>query len=291
MCAPALSFEFFPPKNDAQKRRFWRSYGALEAVGPKYVSVTWGALGAECEPSLELLESLCAETSIPVVAHLACSGMSQQQASDTLDRLKALGVSRILALRGDSNAGGERRESCLRHATDLVQLIADRGDFDVSVAAYPETHLEAVSPREDIDWLARKAELGADSAITQFFFDTDRFLRWRDEVIARGIEINIVPGVLPIGDINKVCRFAADCGAAVPDELVRRFQQLDTPAARARLAIDVSAELCNRLQTEGIEQFHVYTLNRSSLAVGLAHALGVDLRSEQFALRQMRAAS
>jgi len=100
-----------------------------------------------------------------------------------------------------------------------------------------------------------------------------------------------VPGVLPIGDINKVCRFAADCGAAVPDELVRRFQQLDTPAARARLAIDVSAELCNRLQTEGIEQFHVYTLNRSSLAVGLAHALGVDLRGEQFALRQMRAAS
>jgi methylenetetrahydrofolate reductase (NADPH) len=291
MTAPALSFEFFPPKNDVQKRRFWRSYGALEALQPSQVSVTWGAMGAECGPSLELIESLCAETAIPVVAHLTCSGMTYERGNATLDRLKALGVSRILALRGDDQPAGEAADKsadksggpCMKHATDLVELITNRGDFEVSVAAYPETHPEALSATDDIQWLARKAELGADSAITQFFFDVDQFLRWRDRVASQGINITIVPGVLPVGDIDKVVRFAAACGAAVPDELVERFTQLAQPVDRARLAVDVAAELCQRLHAEGIEQFHVYTLNRSALSVGLAQALGVSPQLDHLA--------
>lgn len=283
MNTPALSFEFFPPKNDVQKRRLWRSYGALEVVNPCYVSVTWGALGADSAPSLDLLESLCNETSIPVVAHLACSGLSTDHAHTTLDRLKSLGVNRMLALRGDGGASGAGAPGDLLHATDLVDLIARRGDFDISVAAYPEVHPEAVSRADDIGWLSRKAELGADSAITQFFFDAERFLRWRDDVVKQGIEIDIVPGVLPVGDIDKVCRFAKDCGASVPQGLVSRFHALSAPADRAQLAIDVSAELCRRLHSEGIVQFHIYTLNRSALAVGLAQALGVEPQADHLA--------
>ncbi len=275
MSTPALSFEFFPPKNDVQKRRFWRSYGALEAVRPRYVSVTWGALGADSAPSLELLESLNAETSIPAVAHLACSGMTRAQAIRTLDQLASFGVSRILALRGDRDVSASAFAGGLAHATDLVELIAERGGFDISVAAYPEVHPESDDQSDDIAWLARKSELGADSAITQFFFDAEQFLRWRDRVTAGGVNLDIVPGVLPIEDIDKVCRFADVCGARVPDDLAARFRQLDSQADRARLAIDVSADLCRRLHTEGIEQFHIYTLNRSALAVGLAQALGV----------------
>ena len=276
MTAPNLSFEFFPPKSEGQQRQFWRTYGTLETLNPGFVSVTWGALGAESQPSLDLVGALTGETSVPVVAHLACSGMTEADAHRALDQLGAMGVTRILALRGDAHGadavGGPRR---LKHATDLMELIARRGDFAMSVSAYPEVHPESSSVDDDIEWLARKAELGATDAITQFFLDTDGFLRWRDAVNRRGVDLTIVPGILPIGDIDKVCRFAASCGANVPDTIIRRFADLDNPADKTRLAIDVATEMCTRLQSEGIEQFHIYTLNRSKLTFALAHALGV----------------
>ncbi len=276
MTAPNLSFEFFPPKTEAQQRQLWRTYGTLETLNPSFVSVTWGALGAESQPSLDLVGALTRETSIPVVAHLACSGMTEADAHRALDQLGAMGVKRILALRGDADsadAAGKPRQ--LRHATDLMELIARRGDFKMSVAAYPEVHPESDSVEDDIEWLARKAELGATDAVTQFFFDTDGFLRWRDAVTRRGVDLKIVPGILPIGDIEKVCRFASSCGANVPDAMIKRFHEVENHADRTRLAIDVAAEMCTRLHAEGIEQFHIYTLNRSGLTFALANALGV----------------
>lgn len=272
--APQLSFEFFPPKNTVQERRFWRSFGALELLCPSFVSVTWGALGVDAEPSMKLLESLTKDTSVPVVAHLACSGMNISSASAVLDKLSALGVTRLLALRGDApkNTGDT---SALRHATDLVQLAAAHGDFEISVAGYPEVHPESSNSLEDMHWLRRKAELGASKVVTQFFFDTDNFLRWRDEVAAQAPGLTVIPGILPIEDIDKVTRFAAVCGSHVPNDLVTRFTALKDASDRSSLAVEVAAKMCDRMQSEAVEQFHIYTLNRSTLPVRIASALGV----------------
>lgn len=275
MSVPRLSFEFFPPKNDVQQRRFWRSFGALEQLRPDFVSVTWGALGADSAPSLALLSALTSETSVPVMAHLACAGMSAAEAELALDRLHEMGVRRLLALRGDNPATPINETGVLSHATDLLRLAAARGDFDVCVAAYPEVHPESATRADDIKWLKRKAELGANGAITQFFFDTDAFLRWRDDVSELAPSLTLIPGILPIDDINKVCRFAEACGASVPRELRLGFARLDTAVEREALSVEIAVGIIERLQAEGLEQFHLYTLNRSALTLDIAASLGI----------------
>lgn len=286
MQTPKISFEFFPPKSAAQERRFWRTFGALEALEPEYVSVTWGALGAASAASLAVLEPLSRETRVPVAAHLTCAGQTSGELHDILDQLAALGISRIVALRGDPSAQREEaartRADTFGHATDLVELIALRGGFEISVSAYPETHPEAIDSGSDLHWLNRKFELGATRAITQFFFEAETFLRFRDRAVAEGIDGALVPGLLPVHDVDKVAGFARQCGASVPERLHERFSHAKTADERIEMAVDQCAGLCDELVREGVDELHLYTLNQSTLARRIVERIqgsGVGSRS------------
>lgn len=285
--SPRLSFEFFPPRSAAQSRRFWRTFGALEAFVPDHVSLTWGALGSDSTPSLALLEQLVPNTDIPVVAHLSCIGQTREELCVTLDRLEAIGVERVLALRGDIPDGATLDGDCFRHADELVALLAEeRPHLAVSVAAYPETHPDAASADSDLHWLRHKLERGAERAYTQFFFEPETFLRWRDRARAAGIEQPLIPGILPVHDMDKVQAFAAKCGSAVPPGLIERFERVSDPEGRERLAVEACIALCRALEREGVDEFHLYTLNRATLSraiaaelLGTAGAGGDDSRS------------
>ena len=280
--APRLSFEFFPPRGDAQSRRFWRTLGALEPLAPSYVSLTWGALGSDSGPSLETLALLDRDTDLDVAAHLSCIGQTAGELRATLDVLEGHGVSRIVALRGDVVDGATVAPTAFRHASELVRLIADeRPHLDVGVAAYPETHPEAADLDTDLHWLAHKLGEGADRAITQFFFEPETFLRWRERARAAGVDAPLVPGILPVHDIDRVTGFAAKCGARVPDALVARFSAERDAGARHALAVEQCVELCRALEREGVDEFHLYTLNRSELA----HPIAVELLGEGRARR------
>jgi len=273
MNAPRLSFEFFPPKSERQRARFWRAFGALEHLTPDFVSVTWGAQGSDSEASVALLEELVAETSVPVLAHLTCAGQTRIEVLRTLDRLEQLGISRILALRGD-DMPSYASPGTLRHATDLLEIIVERGGFQTSVSAYPEVHPEARSAADDLHWLRRKAELGATRAITQFFFEPEPFLRLRDALGDGAQKMALVPGILPVHDIDAVVSFAAKCGSRVPGWLRERFAGVDDAAIRRRIAVEQATALCEALVREGVEQLHLYTLNRAGLAGEVAQRLG-----------------
>jgi len=273
MNAPRLSFEFFPPRNERQRCRFWRAFGTLETLSPDYVSVTWGAQGSDSEASVALLEELVAETTVPVVAHLTCAGQTRDDVLLTLQRLEALGISRLLALRGD-DVSSHGAPGGLHHATDLLEIVAERGGFELNVSAYPEVHPEASSAADDLHWLCRKAELGATRAITQFFFDPAPFLRLRDALQGRGCDMALVPGILPVHDIDGVVAFAGKCGSEVPHRLRQRFAGTDDRAARHRIAVEEATTLCETLIGEGVEELHLYTLNRAGLSREVAERLG-----------------
>ena len=269
-----LSFEFFPPRSEAQSRRFWRTFGALESLGPDHVSLTWGALGSDSTASLELLALLVRDTAVPVTAHLSCIGQTVEELRATLDELEGLGVRRILALRGDAPDDMTLRPGSCRHASDLVALLADeRPHLDVGVAAYPETHPDARDPDDDLRRLRHKLERGAGRAYTQFFFEPEVFLRWRDRARAAGVEQPLVPGILPVHDIDKVRAFAGKCGASVPARLAARFERESDPDARRRLAVEECITLCRHLEREGVDEFHLYTLNQATLARPIAAEL------------------
>ena len=269
-----ISFEFFPPRSAAQTRRFWRSFGALEPLAPAHVSLTWGALGADSGPSLELLEVLVRETDIPITAHLSCIGRTKGQLRATLDTLESFGVGHVLALRGDAPADVELGRDALRYASELVTLLAEeRPHLEISVAGYPEAHPESRDAAADLHWLRHKLERGAARAVTQFFFEPEVYLRWRDRARASGIDKPLVPGILPVHDIDKVKGFAAKCGAAVPARLVERLARARDAESRRALAIEQCLELCRALEREGVDEFHLYTLNRAELA----HAVAAEL--------------
>jgi len=271
---PRLSFEFFPPRDEAQSRRFWRTVGALEPLAPSYVSLTWGALGSDSRASLDALALLDRDTSFEVAAHLSCIGQTADELRATLDTLEGLGISRIVALRGDAPDARAAAPDAFRHASELVSLIAtERPHLDISVAAYPETHPEAPSSDDDLHWLARKLERGASRAITQFFFEPETFLRWRDRAVRAGIDKPLVPGILPVHDIGRVQRFASRCGASVPPALIARFERAASEAERRSLAVEQCIELCRALGREGVEELHLYTLNQSSPTHAIASEL------------------
>ena len=271
---PLLSYEFFPPRSEAQSRRFWRTLGALEPLEPSYISLTWGALGSDSRASLDTLALLARDTTLDVAAHLSCIGQTLPELRATLDTLEGMGVRRIVALRGDAPAGALTAPSACRHASELVALIAEeRPHLDVSVAAYPETHPEAADEAEGLHWLGHKLDRGAARAITQFFFEPDTYLRWRDRARRAGIVKPLVPGILPVHDIDKVRAFAAKCGASVPDSTLERFDGRQDQASRRELAIEQCVELCQALMREGVEEFHLYTLNQSALSHAVASEL------------------
>jgi methylenetetrahydrofolate reductase (NADPH) len=276
-----VSFEFFPPADEAMERTLWASIERLAPLAPRFVSVTYGADGSTRDRTHRVVARVLRETRLTAAPHLTCVGAGRGEILDVARRYRELGIRHIVALRGDPPGGGRYvpRADGFAHAADLVAGLRGVADFEISVAAFPETHPEAASREADLDNLQRKLDAGAARAITQFFFDTDLYLRFRDDCAARGIRAPIVPGILPITRFPQLLRFAARCGATVPGWLVERFEGLeDDPQTRQMIAASVAIEQVARLRREGVDEFHFYTLNRAELAYAICHALGIRAR-------------
>lgn len=273
-----LSFEFFPPGDAEMEATLWRSVQRLAPLAPRFVSVTYGADGSTRTRTHQLVTRIQRETPLTGAAHLTCVGASRGEILDIARQYWDEGVRHIVALRGDPPQGVtcyEPRSDGFAYAADLVAGLKTVADFDVSVAAYPEVHPEAQSAQFDLDNLKRKLDAGATRAITQFFYDVDVFLRFRDRCAAVGICAPIVPGILPITRFPQVLRFAARCGASIPQWLAERFQGLDDDAETRRLiAASVAIEQVQTLERHGVRDFHFYTLNRAELTYAICHTLG-----------------
>jgi methylenetetrahydrofolate reductase (NADPH) len=275
-----VSFEFFPPKTDVMEERFWDSVHKLAPLNPRFVSVTYGAGGSTRERTLRMVSQVKSETGVDAAAHLTCVGASRSDVDQVVQSYRAAGITRIVALRGDPPEGAGQpftpHPEGYRSAAELVGGIKAIGDFDVSVAAYPEKHPQSPSWEADIDNLKRKLDAGADRAITQMFFDNTDYFRFVERARKSGIGAPIVPGIQPIHSFRQISGFAARCGASIPDWLAARFEGLeDDPETHALVAAAVAAEQVLELVDEGITEFHFYTLNRSTLVLALARLLGV----------------
>jgi methylenetetrahydrofolate reductase (NADPH) len=281
MANPAVSFEFFPPGDAAMSQQLWQAVLRLAPLRPNFVSITYGADGSTRTRTHEFVQRVLRETDLRVAPHLTCVGASRQQVLDIAEDYWAQGVRHLVALRGDppaASAGGGYRPhpQGFGFASDLVSGLLQIADFEVSVAAYPEGHPESGGVDADLENLRRKVDAGANRAITQFFFETDLFLRYRDRCAASGIQISIVPGILPITRFPQMLRFAARCGTTVPEWLRCRFDGLDDdPETRRMIAANVAIEQVQRLREHGVDEFHFYTLNRGELAYAICHALGL----------------
>jgi methylenetetrahydrofolate reductase (NADPH) len=276
---PAVSFEFFPPQSEQAEATLWQSVDRLKGLHPRFVSVTYGADGSTRERTHNAVARLLRETSLTTAPHLTCVGADRGEIDDIAREYWDMGVRHLVALRGDPPKGTERYEphaGGYAYASDLVAGLRNIADFEISVAAYPEVHPEARDADADLENLKRKLDAGATRAITQFFFDVDVFLHFRDRCAAAGIDSPIVPGILPITRFPQLEKFAAVCGASVPDWLRQWFKGLDDDAeTRQMIAASVAIDQVRRLQAEGVTEFHFYTLNRSELAFAICHALGV----------------
>jgi methylenetetrahydrofolate reductase (NADPH) len=280
----SLSFEFFPPNDAEMERTLWSSLQRLAPLAPRFVSVTYGADGSTRERTHNVVARILGETSLTPAPHLTCVGAAREEILEIARGYWKAGVRHIVALRGDPPATQGRytpQPGGFAYAADLVQGLKSVGDFDISVAAYPEVHPEAPNAVFDLDNLRAKIDAGASRAITQFFFDTDVYLRFRDQCAAARIDAQIVPGILPITRFPHMLKFAARCGASVPDWLRERFDGLDDDAETRRLiAASVAIEQVRRLQQHGVAEFHFYTLNRAELTYAICHALGCRPRAD-----------
>jgi methylenetetrahydrofolate reductase (NADPH) len=274
-----VSFEFFPPNDAAMEQTLWASIQRLAPLAPRFVSVTYGADGSTRERTHNVVTRILRETALTPAPHLTCVGAPRGEILDIARDYWDAGVRHIVALRGDApagQAGYTPHPDGFAYAVDLVKGLKTVGDFDISVAAYPEVHPEAPDARFDLDNLRAKLDAGASRAITQFFFDTDAYLRFRDQCAAAGITAPIVPGILPITRFPQMLRFAKRCGASVPEWLAHRFDGLDDdPETRRMIAASFAIEQVRRLQQHGVQEFHFYTLNRAELTYAICHALGV----------------
>jgi methylenetetrahydrofolate reductase (NADPH) len=275
----AVSFEFFPPKTEKMAETLWESIKTLAPLQPRFVSVTYGAGGSTRERTHATVERILDETVLTPAAHLTCVGATRDEIDAIARDYWGLGVRHIVALRGDPPDVGAKFEphpQGYANAAELVAGLKEIAPFDISVAGYPEIHPDSADRTTDIDNLKRKIDAGADRAITQFFFSADCFLRFRDAAAAAGIDVEIVPGILPVSNVATTRRFAQSCGACIPDWLDSMFEGLDDlPAARQLIAATVAAELCGQLYAGGVRHFHFYTLNRAELSYAICHLLGV----------------
>jgi len=274
-----VSFEFFPPGDAAMEETLWRSIGRLTPLQPRFVSVTYGADGSTRERTHQVVTRIGRETGLTAAPHLTCVGADRDSVLSIARGYWQEGIRNIVALRGDPPQGSEQyvpHPGGFANAGELVRGLRGVGDFDISVAAYPEKHPEARDAESDLVYLQQKLDAGANRAITQFFFDNDAYLRFRDRCAARGITAPLVPGILPITRMPQMLRFAARCGASVPRWLQERFAGLDEDADTRRL---ISAAFAigqvEQLVREGVHEFHFYTLNRADLTYAICHALGV----------------
>ena len=284
---PRISFEFFPPKTPEMEERLWAAIKRLEPLRPRFVSVTYGAGGSTRERTHSTVRRIRQETVLEPAAHLTCVSATREEIDAVARDYWEAGIRHIVALRGDppngpvgGGAGALGGYSAppggYPYAVDLVAGLKQVADFEISVAAYPETHPSARSPGQDLDNLKAKLDAGANRAITQFFFDADVFLRFRDRARAAGIEVPIVPGILPVTNFSQLKRMATACGASIPAWMGAHFDGLDDdPDTRRLVAASLTAEQCRRLQANGVPEFHFYTLNRADLLVAICHLLGV----------------
>ncbi len=275
---PALSFEFFPPRTEALEQQLWTCIRRLEPLAPRFVSVTYGAGGSTQARTHATVARLVRETSLVPAAHLTCIGATQAEVDAVASSYWDAGIRHIVALRGDPAPGTQYapHPGGYPYAADLVAGLRQRRDFEISVAAYPETHPSALSPGDDLDNLKRKLDAGATRAITQYFFDTAVYLRFLDRCLAAGITAPIVPGIMPVSNFAQAAKFSAMCGASVPAWLGHMFEGTeDDPEIRRIVGAVVAAEQVRVLQANGVDEFHFYTLNRPELTYAIAHILGV----------------
>lgn len=275
---PAVSFEFFPPKSADAEEKLWDVIGTLAPLKPRFVSVTYGAGGSTRERTHNTVARIRRETELTPAAHLTCVNATREEIREIAQTYWNAGVRHVVALRGDMPDGSSYASvpGGYAYADELVADLKNVADFDISVAAYPETHPQAISGQHDIDHLKRKLDAGATRAITQFFFDVDMYLRFLEKVDAAGITAEIVPGILPVTNVSQLKKFAAFSGTAVPDWMGTLFEGLDEkPELRNHIAAMVAAEQCRMLMINGINHFHFYTLNRAELTQAICHILGV----------------
>lgn len=279
----SVSFEFFPPNDARMEETLWSSIQRLAPLRPRFVSVTYGADGSTRERTHHVVSRILEHTELTAAPHLTCVGATREEVLDIARAYWDLGIRHMVALRGDPPPGQQfvPNPNGFAYAVDLVRGLKTVGDFDISVAAYPEMHPEARDAQFDLDNLKAKIDAGASRAITQFFFDTDKYLRFRDRCAAAGITASIVPGILPITRFPQLLRFAERCGASIPAELAHRFDGLDDdPQTRQMISCAVALEQVHYMQKHGVNEFHFYTLNRSELTYTICHALGVRVAAE-----------
>lgn len=278
MSTPAVSFEFFPPRNLDASFRLWDTARALAPLGPDFVSVTYGAGGTTRQLTHEAVTALSNHYNLNVAAHLTCVDASRDETMQIVDEYAKAGVQEIVALRGDAPKGQAEwaaHPEGFGSSVELIEAIAKRGDMKIRVGAYPEPHPDSNgSSAADVAFLKRKVDAGATSAISQFFFDADTFFRFRDACVAAGIDVPILPGILPIQSWAGARKFAALCGTNVPDWAIQAFDAAGKEG-EAKLAEEICVKLCNDLRGGGVEHLHFYTLNKPELTLAVCHALGL----------------
>ena len=275
-----LSFEVFPPKSLDASFHLWDTVKALTPLDPRFFSVTYGAGGSTRALTQEAAQTLRRQSGLPIAAHLTCADASKQDVLKTAADFKAAGINQIVALRGDPQNGADNfrpHPQGFASSRDLVAALADLGGFTIRVGCYPESHADAADTAQNIDYLKQKFDAGADEAISQFFFEADTFLRFRDACAKAGIDTNrLTPGILPVANWSNVRNFAARCGAAVPRHLAQEFDRAERHDRAELFALCHATELCDALTSEGVNRLHFYTLNRPELTLQITRALALQ---------------
>lgn len=268
-----VSFEFFPPRTSEMEQTLWSSIDRLNILKPKFVSVTYGANSGERDRTHSIIKGIKDRTGLEAVPHLTCVDASREELRTIAQDYWENGIRHIVALRGDLPANSGKPEM---YAADLVALLREVNDFDISVAAYPEVHPEAKSAQADLICLKRKIDAGASRAITQFFFDVESYLRFRDRCVATGIDAEIIPGILPVSNYQQLKRFAAMTNVRVPKWMDAQFDGLENdPETRKLVGANIAMDMVKILSREGVKDFHFYTLNRAEMSYAICHTLGV----------------
>lgn len=285
---PRVSFEFFPPKSPELEEKLWGAVARLSPLEPAFVSVTYGAGGSTRDRTHRTLTRILSETRLAPAAHLTCVAASRAEVDEVLHAYWAAGVRHIVALRGDPPGGAgaayEPHPEGYANAAELTAGARAIAPFEISVAVYPERHPASPDWDHEIDNFKRKLDAGATRGISQFFFEAETFLRFRDRLAGAGVSAPVIPGVMPVTNVKGLLKMAAGCGASVPAWLTQMCEGLDgDPETRTLVAAAVSAELCARLAAEGVEDFHFYTLNRAELTLALCRMLGVRPKEEAHA--------
>jgi len=288
MKTPAISFEFFPPQSLEASFRLWHCVNVLTPLKPRFVSVTYGAGGTTRDLTLDAVGTLHRQMGLNVAAHLTCVNATKEETMAIADGFAEAGVKELVALRGDPPKGQGSfsvHPGGFANSVELIEALAATGRFEIRVGAYPEKHPEAADNAADVEYLKRKFDAGASEALTQFFFETEHFLRFRDACAKAGIEKPIVPGILPIENWKGTRNFAKKCGTVVPAWLDEAFEKAARDDRQDLLATCLCTEMCTKLIEEGVENLHFYTLNRPELTRDVLHALGVtpDVQLENVA--------